>query len=85
MQKKNKSFFFAALIVATFVIGCDGEDKFLSMDIGDAAENTTKTFLVKCQGQCKNINVTVNVDAGDPDLFVSENKLPKIGNITLSV
>ena len=77
MRKKSICIF--VLSITTFVIGCHGNDKVLSVDIGHAPKSATKTFLVNCKGRCKDINATAKVDAGDPDIFASENKPPEIG------
>ena len=50
-----------------------------SIDIGDAARRDTKTFVVNCEGRCKDIRATIKVDSGDPDLFASEHQPPQIG------
>lgn len=55
------------------------QEKSLSRDIGDAARSATKTFVVNCDGQCKDIKATIEVDTGDPDLFASEHQPPQIG------
>ena len=68
------------LCITIVVVGCSNTDKVLTVDIGDAIESETKTFLVKCKGSCKDINATVKVEAGDPDIFASEKKPPDIGN-----
>ena len=67
------------LCITTVVVGCSGNDNVLTVDVGDATESETKTFLVKCKGSCKDINATVKVEAGDPDIFASEYEPPKIG------
>ena len=68
------------LCITIVVVGCSDTDKVLTVDIGDAIESETKTFLIKCKGSCKDINATVKVEAGDPDISASEYEPPKIGN-----
>ena len=51
----------------------------LTTYIGDAGKGTTKTFLVKCEGKCRDIAATVDVDSGDPDIYASEQQPPQIG------
>ena len=51
----------------------------LTTYIGDAGKGTTKIFVVKCEGRCKDITATVKVDSGDPDLFASEEQPPQMG------
>ena len=50
-----------------------------SVDIGDAPRSATKTFVVTCEGRCKDITATIKVDTGDPDLFATEHQPPQIG------
>ena len=68
------------LCITIIVVGCSGNGKVLTVDIGDAKESETKTFLVKCKGSCKDINATVKVEAGEPNIFASKYQPPKIGN-----
>ena len=79
MPKMNKSFYITLVVIAAFVICCFGQEMSLSRDIGDAAKSAIKTFVVKCEGRCKDITATVKVDSGDPDLFASEEQPPQIG------
>ena len=81
MPKQDKNNCIFVLSITLFIIGCHGDENVLSMEIADAPELTSKTFLVKCRGRCRDINATVKVDAGDPDIFASENQPPKVGNI----
>ena len=53
----------------------------LTTYIGDAAKSLTKTFLIKCEGKCRNIAATIEVDSGDPDLFAREDHPQQIGRI----
>ena len=53
--------------------------KIYSMNIGDALKSATKTFVVNCEGHCKDITATIKVDTGDPDLFASEHQPQQTG------
>ena len=75
----KKSFYITLVVITAFVICCFCQEIILSRDIGDAAKSATKTFVVKCEGRCKDITATVEVDSGDPDLFASEEQLPQMG------
>ena len=69
-----------AIVVMVMFITCGTcQEKSLSRDIGDALKSSTKTYLVNCEGKCRNIKATIEVDTGDPDLFASEHQPPQIG------
>ena len=67
------------VVIAVFITCGICQEKSLSRDIGDALKKATKTFVVNCEGQCKNIKASIEVDTGDPDLFASEHQQPQIG------
>ena len=79
MLMKNKSHCITLIIITTFIVSCYGQERDLSLGIGDAPKSATKTFVVKCEGRCKDITASIKVDAGDPDLFASEEQPPQIG------
>ena len=79
MPKMKKSFYITLVVITAFVICCFGHEMSLSRDIRDAAKGATNTFVVQCEGRCKDITATVKVDSGDPDLFASEEQPAIIG------
>ena len=71
------------VVIAVFITCGICQEKHLRRDIGDALKSSTKTYLVNCEGKCRNIKATIEVDTGDPDLFASEHHPPQIGGETL--
>ena len=67
------------VVIAVFITCGICQEKSFSRDIGDALKSSTKTYLVNCEGECRNIKATIEVDTGDPDLFASEHQPPQIG------
>ena len=71
--------FIDALTIVTLLIGCNGQRNIHSIGIGDAPKGSTKTYLVKCRGICKDISAIITTDSGDPDIYASERQPPEIG------
>ena len=72
MLKNKKSLCISVVLITTFAFTCYAQEKVLSVAIRDAPEGISKTFLVACQSRCKDVNATIKVDSGDPDLYASE-------------
>ena len=66
------------VVIAVFITCGTCQEKSFSRDIGDALEGASKTFLVTCEGLCKDVTATIKVDSGDPDLFAREEEPPII-------
>jgi len=48
--------------------------------ISSASKGEQKTFRVRCLGLCREINVHLEVAAGDADLYAREDGAPSIVN-----
>ena len=79
MKMAGRKFFLPTRIIVVLIVGCFGQEKKLSLNIGDAPAGASTTFLVTCEEKCKDVNATIEVDSGDPDLYASEEQPPQIG------
>ena len=69
----------SATMLISLIFGCYGQESSFSVDIGDSPGGATKTFRITCLGACRDINATIEVDSGNPDLYAEEGKPPKAG------